>query len=402
MYQNPINSEASGKTLVHFGAGNIGRSLVGQIFSRAGWRVIFIDPVAEIIEALNARGGYLVRVKDVVAHDIWVDKVSGIHLTESRRVLQALINADMVSTAVGPSALEGIFPIVAAAVSKRTESLVLMLCENLHGIKEFVLNGLKKQFVEDPRLIERIGIVATSIGKMVPIMPAGIRAIDPLEVWAEEYNLIIADREGFINNPPNIEGLVLKSNFDAYVERKLFIHNLGHAAAAYLGFQKQKTYIWECMEDAEIKNRVYSVMMESAEALINKFPDEFNPINQSEHINDLLFRFGNKALGDTVYRVGRDLRRKLAHNDRCIGALRLMIEYGVKPYHIYDIVAAGLLFEAKNENGVMFEGDAEFQFLRRQNGIDDILVRLCGLDPAQDLEIVAKITESYRAMLATH
>ena len=50
--------------LVQFGAGNIGRSLVGQLFSRAGWKVVFVDAIPAIVDALNERGGYLVRIKD--------------------------------------------------------------------------------------------------------------------------------------------------------------------------------------------------------------------------------------------------------------------------------------------------------------------------------------------------
>ncbi len=50
------------KTIVQFGAGNIGRSLVGQLFSQAGHKVIFIDAVDRIVEAINTKGRYDVVV----------------------------------------------------------------------------------------------------------------------------------------------------------------------------------------------------------------------------------------------------------------------------------------------------------------------------------------------------
>jgi mannitol-1-phosphate 5-dehydrogenase len=39
--------------LVQFGAGNIGRSFIGQIFCRAGWEVVFIDVDEKIVSLLN-------------------------------------------------------------------------------------------------------------------------------------------------------------------------------------------------------------------------------------------------------------------------------------------------------------------------------------------------------------
>lgn len=50
--------------LVVFGAGNIGRSFVGQLFARAGYEVIFIDVDVALVAALNREGRYRVEIKD--------------------------------------------------------------------------------------------------------------------------------------------------------------------------------------------------------------------------------------------------------------------------------------------------------------------------------------------------
>ena len=50
--------------IVHFGAGNIGRSLVGTLFSRAGYDIRFVDAAPDIVQALQARHGYRVVIKD--------------------------------------------------------------------------------------------------------------------------------------------------------------------------------------------------------------------------------------------------------------------------------------------------------------------------------------------------
>ena len=68
-----------------------------------------------------------------------------------------------------------------------------------------------------------------------------------------------------------------------------------------------------------------------AEILLLKYPDEFTLNDLTEHIDDLLTRFQNVALGDTVYRVGCDLMRKLGPDDRLAGAITQAIELNL-PY----------------------------------------------------------------------
>ena len=63
-----------------------------------------------------------------------------------------------------------------------------------------------------------------------------------------------------------------------------------------------------------------------------------------EHVEDLLYRFTNRKLGDTVFRVGRDLPRKLSPDDRLIGAIRACRETGVNPAPLCAAVAAALRF----------------------------------------------------------
>jgi mannitol-1-phosphate 5-dehydrogenase len=44
-------------------------------------------------------------------------------------------------------------------------------------------------------LDEYVGLIETSIGKMVPIMPEKELERDPLMVYAEPYNTLIVDRK---------------------------------------------------------------------------------------------------------------------------------------------------------------------------------------------------------------
>jgi mannitol-1-phosphate 5-dehydrogenase len=171
-------------------------------------------------------------------------------------------------------------------------------------------------------------------------------------------------------------------NIQAYVDRKLYIHNLGHAAVAYLGNRiiPGAEFIAECMEVPKVRERAAAAMHASAEALHRHYPEDLPEAELSAHVEDLLQRFGNHALKDTVYRVGRDVPRKLARDDRLVGPVRRCIRYGIDPAPIAACVAAALRFGATDENGAPDRGAVEVRDLLERNGLDAVLTEVCGLD----------------------
>ncbi|MCX7847939.1 MAG: mannitol-1-phosphate 5-dehydrogenase [bacterium] len=386
--------------LVHFGAGNIGRSLVAPLFRAAGYEVLCIDTADEVVAALNARDSYRVVIKDTlpvgVPNVIEVTGVRALHGSDTTAVAAAVANADLCSTAVGPAALPSVARSLAAGIVRRTAPLNVILCENVrHGA---TLMRRSLQTYLDASALAQVGLVETSIGKMVPIMPADVRARDPLEVWAEAYNEIIADADGFIGRPPEVPGLVLKHHFAAYVDRKLFVHNLGHAATAYFGFLAGARYIWEAIEVPHVRARVEEAMKVSARALHAQYHYELAWEELQNYLDDLLRRFANRALGDTVFRVGRDLPRKLAPDDRCVGAVRLVCAHGGDPAPLCAVIAAALHFAARDENGQLFPPDHAFHADFRAHGLVRTLQSVAGLDPARDAHLLTLIETFYHAL----
>ena len=391
------------KSIVQFGAGNIGRSLVGQLFSLAGYRVVFVEARQDVVRALNERREYSIVIKDTLpagsSDNITVQNVCAVSADQTDLIVEEIAKAELISTAVGPAILEKLCPVIAAGLKARSEPISIILCENLRGAAGMMRRKLSELVGDDFDLTSRVGLVETSIGKMVPIMPAEVTNRDPLVIWAEAYNQIIADRAGFIGPPPEVTGLVLKDNFNAYVDRKLFIHNLGHSSAAYFGFLAGKKQIWQCVADESIRRQAREAMWASADALIAMYPSEFNKTNQAEHIDDLLQRFANRALNDSVYRVGRDLYRKLSADDRCMGAIRLIKSRGLKCEPVHRTVGAALCFKALDESGKMFAADEKFHSQLQQQGPEDILHSVCGLnrlEKAADDDAIDAILKFYQ------
>ncbi len=389
---------------VHFGAGNIGRALAGPVFSQAGYDVVFVDAVPEIVFALHQRRAYRVVVKDTfppgAAGMFDVTRVDGVCVQDAEAVTALVARADLIGTAVGASHLPGVLAAIASGLPLRKGRPVsILFCENLHGLSAMAHGVLAAHLPPGFLLEQQVGLVETSIGKMVPLMPQEVRRHDPLEVWGEAYNVIIADRNGFVGTvPEGIDGLELKSCFQAYVERKLHIHNLGHATCACHGFLKGYRLIYEAVSDDDVLSETRAVMMGSARALSRRYPSEYDEASQTAHVEDLLLRFGNRSLGDTVYRVGRDLPRKLAPGDRFIGGLRLVQAEGGDAEPVCRAIAAALRFAATDEAGHPFAADMTFRERVARDSAVSVLRDYCGLDVGTDGNALKAIVSHFECL----
>jgi mannitol-1-phosphate 5-dehydrogenase len=193
-----------------------------------------------------------------------------------------------------------------------------------------------------------------------------------LRVWVEPYEELPVDKDAFKGGIPHIEGIIPFSPFGFYIKRKLFIHNLGHAVCAYFGWQKGYEYIYECCGDRVIADTAEKAMKESARALSKEYNVPAEELNA--HIVDLLFRFKNRALGDTAARVGKDPIRKLGLNDRLIGAAVYCIGQGIEPENIIKGIAAALMYDNKEDAAAV-----QINSMIREKGIGNCVEEVCGI-----------------------
>ena len=382
--------------LVLFGAGKIGRSFIGQLFSRGGYEVVFIDVFKPLIDELNRRGNYKVVIKGDVESVITIENVRGVLGSDTDKVIAEIASASILAVSVGLNGLKAIIPMIAKGLVQRYESadafpLDIIIAENLRNAAEFMNQELKHCLPEGFPMEERIGLIETSIGKMVPIMLKKDMDEDILQVFAEPYNTLILDKMAFRNPIPEIDGLAPKENMKAWVDRKLFIHNLGHATAAYLGFlaHPSATFLYEVLADNQVRENVRNTMLQAADILMKKYSGEFTTEALTEHIDDLLHRFQNRALGDTIFRVGCDLQRKFSAEDRLAGAIHLARELKLPFDLILKALVCGCHFRATNETGNQLPDDIEFGKIA-DRGMDSVLTTICGFDEIADLDLIAE------------
>jgi mannitol-1-phosphate 5-dehydrogenase len=370
--------------IVIFGAGKIGRSFIGQLFSTGGFEVVFVDVFKPIIDELNNRGNYNVIIKSGKEEILNIKNVRGVYADDEQNVVREVATAGILAVSVGLNGLRHIFPLLAKGLLERYKSdksyaLDIIIAENMRNSDSYFQKQLAILLPESYPLNNLVGLIETSIGKMVPIMQKKDIQEDILQIFAEPYNTLILNKKGFRNPIPDIKGLAPKENMKAWVDRKLFIHNLGHSAAAYIGykFNPKFVYLFEVLAIPEIMRSVRETMLQSADILLAKYPDEFTSEALVDHIDDLLMRFQNKALGDTIFRVGCDLPRKLGPEDRLAGAINDALALGLEYDKILFALVCGCHFRATNEDGNMLNEDTEFVKCY-EKGIESVLTSICG------------------------
>ena len=372
------------KQAVIFGAGNIGRGFIGALLGQAGYRVTFIDVAAGLIENLNRSGSYPVRIVSSEGHeDQIVRHVSAIDAHDAEAVAEAVAGADLAATAVGANNLVRIAPALAAGLARRLKKtdapLNILICENLMHADQVLDRHIKASLdpADHPAFELRIGLVETSIGRMVPIQTPDMQDGDPLRVCVERYGFLPVDKAAFKGEIPDIPRLVPFEPFAYYIKRKLYLHNMAHAICAYLGTYAAQTLISEAIDQAEIRLMVQRAMLSGARALARVYQMPLEPL--LEHSDDLLRRFGNAALKDTCDRVGADPKRKLMPEDRLVGAALFCQQAGVSPAWI-AVGIAGALYRLLGEQSQMQSAD------RARQALEEIAQRPSG-DPLSEMAI---------------
>ena len=379
---------------LHFGAGNIGRGFIGKLLADSGVEVIFADVNEKVIDQLKAQRSYHVKiVGDSINTVENVTNITGVNSKDENAVIDLFKTVDLVTTAVGPNVLKIIARTIAKGLIARFATgnnmpLNIIACENMvRGttfLKEQVFTHLTpEQQAEAEKLV---GFVDSAVDRIVP--PVQADESDPLLVTVEEFSEWIVDETQFKGQIPAIGGMEKTNNLMAFVERKLFTLNTGHATTSYFGKLKGYRFVKESIEDEGIKADVKATMQESGAVLIKRYG--FDPQAHAAYIEKILKRFANPFLVDDVDRVGREPLRKLSYNDRLIKPLRGTLEYGLPNQHLINAIAAALAY--RNEQDLQA---LELAKSLAENGVAQTVRKYTEL---QDEAVIERIITAYQAI----
>lgn len=364
---------------LHFGAGNIGRGFFGQLYYESGYHTIFVDVVDEVIDILNTRKEYPLWLVSERTEKLTIKNVSGIKIGEIKKIIDSSMDVNLISFSVGVNNVKGLIPVLKQIIevkflNRHDSDLNIIIGENMKDaskvLRQWLVNSLDYKAIEYFK--NRVGLVETVLSRMIPIVPEDLKTQYPLIILAEPYKTMPVAKNMFKGKFPEIKNFLFVENIEIYEAMKLYIHNFTHAAFAYAGHLKKYNFIWQAIEDEKIRNLVYQAYLEIRTAINRKYAVSTEEIDA--YYNDLLIRFANKALGDTIPRVGREPIRKLGNEDRIIGAAKMCETQNIVPENICFFAACCLHYDEPSDHE-----SQKLKSLLKNYGIDYVLEKISGL-----------------------
>lgn len=313
--------------------------------------------------------------------------------------MREIATADVVTCSVGPNILKFIAPVIAKGIDQRPtdlEPMAVIACENAIGATD-TLAG----FIMDPKntpsdrvadMDTRARFANSAIDRIVP-------AQDPnagLDVTLEKFYEWVVDRTPFKGySPPDIKGIHWVDNLQPYIERKLYTVNTGHATAAYHGYNRRKSTVYDALQDKDIREEVRKALANTAQLITEKHG--IDEEEQKRYVDKIVRRISNPHLEDAVERVGRAPLRKLSRKERFVGPAAELAEKGEDCSALLD--AAEMAFRFQNVEGD--EESVELAKIMDEKKPDEVVKEVCGLRPNEKLfpkmvEVVKRVQEDSR------
>lgn len=375
------------KQAVHFGAGNIGRGFIGALFSQSGYHVTFVDIAEGIINQLNEEKQYKVILAADEPESLTIENVSGLNnLTQEAEVIEAIKQADFLTTAIGPNILPRIAPLMAKGLAARaeaeiTEELYVIACENQISATD-LLKGYILENLESGINLQNVSFLNSAVDRIVPIQ----NNQGSLDVLVEPYHEWVVETTEDI---PHIEGMKIVPELAPFIERKLFTVNTGHAVIAYFGYLAGKETIDQTLADGDIYKQVQATLGETGAYLIDRY--DLNPDEHQKYIDKIIGRFENARLNDGVTRVGRSPIRKLGPEDRLVRPALQAQKAGLSFTNLATAIAAALLFDNREDDEAV-----KLQDMIQESGVAYVLKEVCGLEESS--ELAREILKQYEAL----
>lgn len=364
-----------------------------RFLHKSGYEVVFVDVMDKVIEQLQANKSY--KVIQVGAEGETTSEITNYRAINSKTheadVIKEITTADVVTCSVGPNILKFIAPVIAKGVDARPNDatpIAVIACENAIGATDTLAEHIKHEKntpqdrLEDHH--ERARYANSAIDRIVP-------AQDPdagLDVKLEQFYEWVVDATPFKDHEtPAIDGIKWVDNLIPYIERKLFTVNTGHAAAAYHGYNRQKSTVYDALKDPEIMDEVRRALAETSTLIVDKHG--ISEKEQKEYVEKIIKRISNPHLEDANERVGRAPLRKLSRKERFIGPASELAEQGQECSALLDAAEMAFRFQNVPDD----EESAELAKIMKEKSAKEVVQQVCGLEPDHPLfdRVVEKV-----------
>lgn len=373
---------------VIFGAGKIARGFIGHLLYISGIPFSFVEKADALADLMNERGEYTVNILGNMEQNCVVKGVKAYKFSQEKEITQAIADADVVFNAVGGKNLNQIIPYLAKGIeakAKKGGRINFVTCENWKQPAQILRDGISEIISPEVReyFRQNVGITEAVIMRSAIEPNPELLKKDPLIVNVQNFWELPVDASRICGTLPDIKGLKLIPEFTGFLERKFYTYNAANGTTSYLGALLGYEKIADAAHDERILKILDGVYLETAQALSRKhsYPLE----EQLAFTQSSKRKLQDYTIVDFVERNARDPLRKLGPDDRLVGSARLVESFGIKPENLCTAIAAAIYY--KNDTD---EFAVELSRMRKEEGIDSILEKVCKIDPQGSLAMLIK------------
>lgn len=385
------------------GAGNIGLGFLGYLLWKSEtFSVKFLESRQDRVDVLNRERAYtVITVSNSGFEEEVVSPVSAIAIADRQSAIDAIVEADLILTAVGKANLAHIALCLAEGLVRRLKRrpkaemhVIVIACENVYDNTKFLENLILNQIPEDQRSAVRdlVSFPCCMVDRIVPGTPKEIADKYPLAVSVEDFFQFVVDGTVLKAPFPNLPGVEISSNLEAKLEQKLFTLNMLHGIVGYWGHLAGYEFVHEAVNDSNINDLANGALKEVGEMLSSRHMTITHD-EQRQYGEKILKRFQNQNLKDPIRRVALQPMRKLGGDERLVKPARLVFENSRVPAHLATGIAAAFHYKDSGDPESL-----ELSNVIQQHGIDLTLQLVAGLPPEHQLSQLLRADYLLRAL----
>ena len=285
-----------------FGAGCVGRGLIGKLFSEAGHYVCFVEKRTDLAYDLAHKHYYAVNSGRQID---WVGPVDS--ALASRRTETEIREADLIVVSVRVENLQD----VADTLKSIPSDAPIWVIENHPNVGQVFTELLASTQSVFPGIAECV----------IPEVPDDIAQLDTSFCYGDAMGELVLPKEAKRDWIQSINRLRWSDSFDFDWDLKWYLHCAFHAVVAYNGLAKHYTYIHQAMQDKELRDGLCRLMAKAVSALTVKWKNaERIETRRRTEFDNLSY----PSLPDTCARVARDAKRKVLPGER-LNALKQLV-----------------------------------------------------------------------------
>lgn len=369
------------KDIAIVGAGKIGRGYLADLFSRAGYHLIFINGSPVTIDKLNQQGYYTL----FTATQNGLDKrvIDGFEAYSSQRdfdtCAKRLQDVDLIAVALYPGAYPAVADLLARTIQMRREAGLSEPVNVMFFVNMVYTARTFKKLLRERLSDAEWAYCQQHVGLVEALTHRG--GYNPTEEMLAEDPLCISTGEGevlpvgdcFVGEKPEMPYMQFVDRIEGRMVKKIWCGNMRHCTTACIGKARGAKYTYQCAGDAYVRKCADYATVEAKYGIAKEFGFTQAEIDDGVGLN--WENMKNPNAKDDVDRVCADPIRKLGHDERYIGPALLCLKYGMVPYFLSRGAAYMLRYENENDKSAV-----EIQAFRRENGDDATILKYCGLD----------------------